>query len=137
MNPLIEQLKRHEGFRRKAYKCSAGKTTIGYGRNLDDVGVSHQEALDMLCSDIVNARTQVLDTFHYAIHIDGVRLDVLINMAFNLGIRGLLKFNKMHMAINEKDFTKASEEMLDSRWATQVGRRAIELSDQMRTGAYR
>ena len=49
---LIAQLKRHEGFRAKPYQCSANKTTIGYGRNLQDVGITEGEAVSLLNNDI-------------------------------------------------------------------------------------
>ena len=52
---LIEQLMRHEGFRTKPYRCSAGKLTIGYGRNLDDKGITKAEAFMMLKNDIEEA----------------------------------------------------------------------------------
>ena len=136
MDRLLEQVRRHEGFRSKVYQCTAGKNTIGYGRNLDDVGVSHKEALDMLYTDLRHARKEVIKYIDAANHLDGVRLDVLINMSFNLGIGGLLNFKKMIAAIDANDYELASKEMMDSLWAEQVGTRAIELSEQMKIGEY-
>jgi lysozyme len=68
--------------------------------------------------------------------IDSVRADVLVNMAFNMGVNGLLKFKKMIAAIDDRNYDEAAIEMLNSRWAVQVGKRANELSKQMRTGEY-
>jgi lysozyme len=136
MDILIEQLKRHEGFRSKPYKCSAGKLTIGYGRNLDDVGINQSEALELLRQDVARARKDVLKHISGADLLDDVRLNVLINMCFNLGIYKLLLFRKTLRAIQDFDFDKAAEEMLNSVWANQVGVRATELAEQMRTGEY-
>ena len=136
MDRLTEQLKRHEGFRSKPYLCTAGKLTIGYGRNLDDVGVTESEALELLRQDIARARIDVSLNVEGAKLLDDVRFDVLVNMCFNLGIFKLLQFRKTLRAIQDHDFDKAAEEMLNSVWANQVGRRAIELAEQMRTGKY-
>lgn len=61
MDPLIEQLKRHEGFSAKPYFCTANKLTIGYGRNLDDVGITESEASELLRQDIARARHDVCE----------------------------------------------------------------------------
>lgn len=137
MNRLIEQLKRHEGFRSKPYKDTVGKTTIGYGRNLTDVGVSQSESNKMLLHDVDRAKYDVINNIRSYTQLDQVRRDVLINMSFNLGINKLLKFKNMLKAINDKNFYLAAIEMLDSKWAKQVGSRAIELADQMSTGKYK
>jgi len=131
---LVEQLKRHEGLRWKPYKCTAGKTTIGYGRNLDDVGVSEIEAELMLKRDIANAEEDLHRTLPFTRMMDGVRHDVLVNMVFNLGISRFLRFKKFIAFLKRGEYLSASIEMLDSRWAKQVGKRAIELSGQMRDG---
>jgi lysozyme len=133
---LIEQVKRHEGFRSKVYQCSAGKNTIGYGRNLDDVGITVEEAEDLLYSDLLNARIEVSSRIKPAKKLVGARFDVLVNMAFNLGISRLLLFKRMIAAIEKGDYEAASDEMLSSKWARQVGSRAVELSIQMQTGEY-
>ena len=133
---LIEQLKRHEGFRSKPYHCTAGKLTIGYGRNLDDVGISKTEAEQLLKNDIQQCINQLIARFPVVEKLDTVRFDCLINMCFNLGITRLSKFKKMWAAIEAKQYRRASEEMLDSKWANQVGVRAQELAYQMLTGKY-
>ena len=136
MDSLVEQLKRHEGFRSKPYIDSVGKATIGYGRNLDDVGLSRKEAVDLLYNDISLARNAVLTNISVARRLNSARLDALTNMAFNLGITRLLKFRKFLAALDLGDFVEAEVQMLDSLWAKQVGSRAIELGRQMRTGYY-
>lgn len=133
---LLEQLKRHEGLRLKPYRCTAGKLTIGYGRNLDDKGISEYEAELMLASDIHEVQDALTKRLPVYILLDPVRKDVLANMAFNLGVAGLLKFKNMITALESGDYDAASRHMLDSRWAKQVGSRAGELARQLRKGEY-
>jgi len=138
MSKLVDQLKRHEGLRLKPYKCTAGKLTIGYGRNLDDKGINKDEASYMLYRDLHNVGYElngripnIMDNMVIA------RSDILINMAFNIGVNGVLKFKKMLAALEIGDYNEAALQMMDSKWAKQVGNRAIELSEQMRTGKYK
>ena len=136
MTQLFDQIKRHEGFSATVYTCPAGKLTIGYGRNLIDKGISKVEANQMLYNDLYDIEMELLRRVHCFEKLDRVRRDVLINMAFNLGVNGLLNFKKMMAAVNDGYFELAAKEMLDSKWAKQVGNRALELSEQMRTGSY-
>ena len=132
---IKEQLVRHEGLKLKPYLCTAGKLTIGIGRNLDDCGVSQSEAYIMLINDIMNCEKQlqakIPDIYN---GLDEVRKSVLLNMCFNLGIYGLLGFKNTLEFIEVGDWERAANNMLVSRWAKQVGRRAIELSELMRKG---
>jgi len=126
-------LKRHEGLRLKAYQCTAGKTTIGYGRNLDDRGISIKEAEAMLQSDIAECISD-LESFPYWNNLNEYRQACLIDMRFCLGGQGFRAFKQMHAAIQSNEFTRAADEMLNSRFAKQVGRRALNLADVMRRG---
>ena len=130
---LRSQLERHEGLRLKPYRDTVGKLTIGYGRNLEDVGISRDEAEFMLDNDIDQVERQ-LETVDEYRDLDAVRQAVIANMAFNLGFAGLMGFKNMWAAIGRRDWESASEEMLNSKWARQVGVRAVELSEIMRTG---
>jgi len=136
MTKLAEQLTRHEGLRLKPYKDTVGKTTIGVGRNLDDVGITKDEALMLLKRDMQIARDELLFAFPAFNSMSDARLDVLVNMVFNMGITRFKKFKNTIAALVEHDYSLAADEMLDSRWARQVKGRAIELSEQMRTGQY-
>ena len=130
-----EQLVKHEGLRLKPYRCPAGKQTIGYGRNLDDCGISKTEAYVLLENDIQNCEKQLLDEIPDIYNaLDEVRKSVLLNMCFNLGIDGLLGFNNTLAFIAAGDWEQAANGMLASKWAKQVGRRAIEISELMRKG---
>jgi lysozyme len=135
MDRIKEQLVRHEGLKLKPYRCTAGKLTIGIGRNLDDCGISQSEAYIMLINDIMNCEKQlqakIPDIYN---GLDEVRKSVLLNMCFNLGINGLLGFKNTLAFVKAGDWERAANGMLVSRWAKQVGRRAIELSELMRKG---
>ena len=129
----MELIKKHEGFSGKAYLCPAGRLTIGYGRNLEDRGITKSEAEYLLTNDIIELteRLQYVPAFKT---LDTVRQTVLVDMAYNLGIDGLLGFKKMLACIVASDYDGAAKEMLDSRWAKQVGSRATELAGMMREG---
>lgn len=135
MDRIKEQLVRHEGLRLKPYRCTAGKLTIGIGRNLDDCGITESEAYIMLINDIMNCEKQlqarIPDIYN---QLDEVRKSVLLNMCFNLGINGLLGFKNTLAFVKAGDWERAANGMLASKWAKQVGRRAIELSELMRKG---
>ena len=135
MNRIKAQLVRHEGLRLKPYRCTAGKLTIGIGRNLDDCGITQSEAYVMLINDIMNCEKQLQSKIPDIYNgLDEVRKSVLLNMCFNLGINGLLGFKNTLAFVKAGDWERAANNMLVSRWAKQVGRRAIELSELMRKG---
>lgn len=132
---VLEQLRRHEGLRLEPYRCTEGFLTIGYGRNLDAKGISHLEAVDMLICDIEETEA-ALNERGLLDGLDEARGGVLVNMAFQLGINGLLKFENTLRLVKEGRFEDASVEMLDSKWASQTPSRAEELSQQMKTGVF-
>jgi lysozyme len=135
MNRIKAQLVRHEGLRLKTYRCTAGKLTIGIGRNLEDRGISQKEAYAMLERDILDFEQQLLNEIPDVYNgLDEVRQSVLLNMCFNLGIKGLLEFKNTLAFIDAGDWERAANGMLASKWAKQVGKRAIELSELMRKG---
>jgi lysozyme len=124
---LIEQLIVHEGLVLEPYECTAGKLTIGVGRNLEDRGISVDEAHYLLKNDIEIVERELLEAQPLVSMLDAVRQRVLVDMGFNLGIPTLMKFQKMWDAIEDEDWVEAAGQMLDSRWAHQVGRRATTL----------
>lgn len=135
-NKTVEMIKRHEGFRSKAYKCTAGKLTIGYGRNLDDNGITEQEAEVLLENDISAAAADAAALFENFAKLNSVRQGVLIDMAFNLGKARLAGFRKFREAVGRSDFIEAKKQMLDSAWAGQVPSRANELAVLMEKGEW-
>ena len=134
--PVKELLKLHEGLRLTPYRCTAGKLTIGYGRNLEDKGISDSDAERMLSDDIVQITVELDKRLSCMLKLNAVRRAVLIDMAFNLGVAGLMSFKKTLSHIDAGEYELASIEMLDSRWASQVGKRATRLSHMMRDGRW-
>lgn len=131
---LIDLIIYHEGLELKPYRCTAGHLTIGIGRNLDDRGITEDEARFLCQNDVDIVEQELVRKFPFVVGLGDVRIRVLLDMAFNLGIPRLSAFSKMWGALEEGDYKQAAVEMLDSRWARQVGRRATRLSQMMETG---
>lgn len=136
LDQLRQQLRRDEGLRLKPYTDTVGKLTIGVGRNLTDRGISDDEALQLLDNDIAICIGELRSNFPWFDRLDEPRQGVLVNMCFNLGIVKLSKFGTTLGLIRTGDYEQASVTMLQSRWAQQVGNRALRLSEQMRVGAW-
>lgn len=134
MSKIEAQIMIHEGFRSSAYKCPAGKVTIGYGRNLDDCGITENEALMLLRNDIKLCELDLIWIFPDFKRLSKNRQNCLIDMRYNLGGGGFRQFIKMIRAIKADDFVLASKEMTDSTWYRQVGRRGMFLKKQMVEG---
>lgn len=132
---LENMLIRHEDLKLKPYTCTAGKLTIGVGRNLEDNGITEAEARMMLQYDIQTTKVQLLK-YKWFTELDSVRKDVIIDMVFNLGITRFLKFKETIKHLINQDYESAAAEMVNSQWANQVGERAIELAAMMVTGKY-
>ena len=161
MKSIEEQLVLHEGLRLNVYRCPAGYQTIGVGRNLDAVslsrdeqlrvlgsfglpsseitallkirGITKDEAMFLLGNDIEKCYAD-LEPFDWFQALDPVRQKVILDMRFNLGFKGLLKFRNMIAALKVKDYNRAAAQMTQSRWYDQVGNRAKRLVSMMRTG---
>jgi lysozyme len=151
---LRSELTRDEALRLKVYHCTAGKLTIGVGRNLDDVGIrpheakalgitkagaiargiTREQAMFLLDSDIDTVEAQLDHDLPWWRKLDGVRQRVLLNMTFNLGIKGMLGFRNTLGMIQRGDYVAASRGMKSSRWHMQVGDRAVRLEAMMATG---
>lgn len=110
----------HEGVRLKPYTDTVGKLTIGVGRNLDDVGISHQEAMLMLDNDISAAENDLLHQFPWYADLDTERQAAMINLRFNMGLKGLMTFKRFLAAMSLGLYHEAAGELLDSKWAKQV-----------------
>mgnify|MGYP000938050228 FL=1 len=139
MDKIVEVLRRHEGVRSYAYKCSAGYITIGVGRNIDEdggLGLSDDEVDYLLSNDIDRCIKELGASFDWFKQLDEVRRDAMINLVFNLGMPRLKQFKNTLAAMENCDWNTAADELLDSRWATQVGARATEVSTMIRTGEY-
>lgn len=141
----LERLKEHEGYKQYPYQCTAGKLTIGIGFNLDDVGFSEEESLIIL-KIRTEKLTEKLDKYSWFKTLNVARKDIVINMAYNLGINGVIGFKGMIKAIISKDFELAAKEMLykdgknsrkgRSKYYVDVKGRAKELATLMIRGDY-
>src|SRR4051812_3216559 len=109
---LTDQLIRDEGLRLHPYRDTVGKLTLGIGRNLDDIGITRDEAIFLLLNDIATAKEQLFRELPWTVDLDAARRDALINMTFNLGIGHLLAFKNFLAALRAADYTVASQEML-------------------------
>ena len=130
LNTLKESIKKYEGLKLKPYLCPSKRLTIGYGRNIQDVGISKNEAEVLLNNDLLEIKLKLEDKIKLFYKLDDVRQNVLIEMAYNMGVSNLLNFKKTIgylesavFCLNKSDigsaktcFQYASIEMLNSKW---------------------
>lgn len=129
-------LREHEGLRLRPYKDSLGYVTIGYGRCLDTKPLTIEEAEYLFQNDFNDALLEVKANIPFFENLNYPRQVVLIDMCFNLGIKGLLGFKNTLRYIGEGNYEQAAKNMLKSKWATQVKNRAVTLSKMMETGEF-
>lgn len=144
---LTAQIQKSEGLRLAAYRCTAGRLTIGFGHNCDTspvpgvskVGdrITREQADDLLSKDLSAVVWEVRKALPWVTSLEAPRQAVLYDMAFNMGTRGLLGFRNTLRFIEAGDYKRAARNMLQSKWADDVGRRADRLADQMATGEWR
>ena len=136
---LEDQLRRDEGEKLSAYQDHLGFWTIGIGRLIDSRrggGISTDESTMLLRNDIARIRVELLQRLPWFVHLDPVRQGVLMNMAFQLGINGLMAFQDTLGKVQTGDYAVAADKMLQSKWATQTPERAKRLAIQMRDGVW-
>ena len=136
LDKLKDQLLINEGLRLFPYKCTSGKTTIGIGRNLEDIGITEDEAYNLLETDIKRVQRQIDKMWPHWRMMNEPRQAALINFVFNVGIGTAQKFKNAMEALKQEDYDTAAAEFLDSRWAEQVGKRADQITEQFRTGEW-
>jgi lysozyme len=141
---LRDQLIRHEGKRQHPYDDATGETlspgdtlhgnlTIGIGRNLTGVGISDRE-IEFLFSTDIDRCIRDLATFPWFDSLDDTRQRAIVDMRFNLGPGKFREFTRVMAALGRRDVDAAAQHMLASKWASQVGRRAIRLAKMVQTG---
>jgi lysozyme len=136
---LTDQLRRDEGEILHAYTDSLGYITIGVGVMIDarkGGGITQDESTYLLQNRINALADKLQQSIPWFAGLDPVRQDALKNMAYNLGVDGLLKFHQTLSYLEQGNYGAAAAEMLHSVWAQQVGARAQRLSIQIRTGVY-
>ena len=132
---LTSRIKKKESLRLKPYRCPAGKLTIGYGRNLEDNGISVGEAEMMLRNDMFGAHYDACKLPWFGNLMD-VRQAAVVEMIYNMGLPRFVTFRKMIEALIAGDYEGAAREALDSKWARQVGKRAEEVAQMFRSGLW-
>lgn len=123
-----------EGVRLKPYKDTKGILNIGIGRNLE-IGITLDEAYYLFNNDL-NSIYNRLEKYNWFNSLNDVRQYVLINIAFNVGVNGLLEFVNMINALKNKDYDKAAFEILNSEAAVELKNRYSNLSNIMKTGVF-
>jgi lysozyme len=137
-----ELIKKHEGLRLKPYQDSVGVWTVGHGHNLEATGESIPEVITLTRaeeyfeSDMRHAISGCYELDVNFKDLDEVRQAVLVDMCFNLGKFRLIKFVNTLKFIRDRDYSSAASNMLKSKWAKQVGKRAVTLSNMMLTGKW-
>lgn len=134
IDAMKAELERDEGRKAKPYVDTVGRATIGIGRNLTDVGLSGKEIEMLLENDIQRCMTDLDAMLPWWRDLDEVRQRVLLNMCFQLGIRGLTGFKTALSSVHAGNYDGAAEGMLESLWARQTPARAKRMADMMRTG---
>lgn len=129
---IVQDLMRDEGLRLKPYRDTVGKLTIGYGRNLDDVGISDNEAITLLQNDIHRTSAYLDAGLPWWRNLPAPQQRAILNMAFNVGMKKLQGFQKMLAALQCGDWNAAADEALNSQWAQQVGARATRVATLLR-----
>ncbi|CAM4077799.1 Lysozyme [Bordetella tumbae] len=136
---LTTQLRRDEGEVLHAYQDHLGYWTLGIGRLIDKRkggGITPDEAAYLLANDIKRVSVEVSKRLPWFEALDEARKGVLLNMAFQMGVDGLLGFKNTLAMVARHDYAKAADGMLNSLWARQTPARAQRLSKQMRTGEW-
>lgn len=129
---LVNSIKKHEGFVPKFYRDSLDFWTVGYGTRMNEVEVSKELATEWLMKELEEKYEQLRYVQGFELLSD-VRKDVLLEMAYQMGVSGVMKFQKMWAAIRGERWERAADEMLDSRWAkSQTPKRAAVLAWRFR-----
>jgi lysozyme len=130
---LLDSVKFHEGFRTRAYQDTVGVWTIGYGTNLQALVVDEPTAARWLHDKLVEAQSFAKGLPEWN-GLSPVRRNVVIEMIYNLGPRGYVMFANTRRAMQDGRYADAAKGMLASKWALQVGQRALRLAQQMEKG---
>lgn len=151
LEEAISRLILHEGMKLKPYKCPAGYLTIGVGRNVEtnpitaeekkvvgdwEHGITKNGAKYLLKNDIIKAHRECKRYIEFYKTLDDERQYALLDMCFNLGIYGLLKFRKMLFAMEIGDYRGAAKECLNSKYAKEVGKRAFRIARTIEKGVF-
>lgn len=133
LTDIVEDIKKHEGFESKVYKCTEGYDTIGYGFAIKDL-ILDKDIADLILMKKLNKMLQrITIAFPWFKDVDNTAKGVIVNMCYQLGLLGFSKFKKTIYLLETEQYEEASVEMLDSLWAKQTPTRAKELSETLRS----
>ena len=133
LNDLLKDIKKHEGFKPRVYKCTEGYDTIGYGFAIKDLVIEKDIADLILMKKLHTLLQRVMVAFSWFESMPPEVKDVVLNMCYQLGLSGFSKFKKTIYLLETEQFEEASVEMLDSLWAKQTPNRAKELSEMVKS----
>lgn len=137
---LVRQLRGDEGEKSTAYRDHLGYLTIGVGRLIDSrkpgAGLRPEEITFLLHNDIDDRIDALMRRLPWFQDLDDARKGVLLNMAFQLGVEGLLNFERTLALIKDRQYDLAAHAMLQSKWSTQTPARAQRMAEQMRSGQW-
>lgn len=136
---LIERLVADEDEVLHAYEDHLGYLTIGVGRLIDKRrggGITQEESRYLLRNDISRVVAQCETRFEWWDSLDSARQQVIVCMAFQLGVNGVANFRKMVAAIRVRDFAEAARQMIDSNWHQQTRARCERMANVMKTGVW-
>ena len=131
LQEIVDDIKKHEGFEPKVYECTEGYETIGYGFAIKDLVIDKDVADLILMKKLHTLLQRILIAFPWFKDIDDRAKSVVINMCYQLGIRGFSKFKKTIYYLETEQYEEASMECLDSLWAKQTPGRAKDISEQL------
>tara|TARA_R100001082_G_scaffold84421_2_gene51067 strand:+ start:127 stop:567 length:441 start_codon:yes stop_codon:yes gene_type:complete len=132
LTDIVKDIKKHEGFEPKVYKCTEGYDTIGYGFAIKDLVLDEDIADLILMKKLHKLLQRILIAFPWFKDVDDIAKGVIVNMCYQLGLSGFSKFKKTIYLLETEQYEEASVEMLDSLWAKQTPNRAKELSETLR-----
>lgn len=125
---FIDRVIEHEGFRSKPYQDTEGVWTIGHGLTY----LTERESYEIVSKRLAQDRIRLMFDHRWLNDLPPVIGDVLTEMRFQMGATGVYGFKRMWAALKKRDFEKAAEEMLDSRWHSQTPQRAEALAELVR-----
>ena len=128
MIDLEKEIKEHEGYRSTVYRCTEGYETIGYGFAIKDLYLTEEVCDIILKQKIAELELRIHQKFDWYKNSPKEVKNVVLNMCYQMGVRGFSKFKKTIYYLETEQYTEAADEMLDSRWAKQTPARAHDLS---------
>jgi lysozyme len=132
---LLARVKQFEGYRRHAYRCSLGHLTIGYGTMIEEGGHGVPSYIaELLLRDYLQTIETRLKAHDWFGELSTPRQHCILEMAYQMGVEGVLGFENMIEAIKRSDWVQAEAEALDSLWAKQTPARARDVAERLRQG---